>query len=117
MDNEKLSLILNKLLEKTEKGELEWERTAARNTLLNVLGRGTIALSHNIPEKASFGEILEGGSYKIDIRDEHGQIADSVEILKSNEYAGEFEKTAKIFQLARKQVDKTVDRILEELAA
>lgn len=117
IDDQKFNLILDKLLEKTEQGKLQWERTAAKNTFLIVLEDGSISISHTISDKHSFEEMLNGGIYTLNIRDQTGHIAESVEISKSNKNSVAVEKTSKVFQLAKHQVNETVDRILEQLAA
>jgi hypothetical protein len=117
MEKEKVNLALNNLLEKTEQGKLRWERTADKNTFLVVLEEGTISLSHTFPDRANFEQILDGGIYTMNFRDEKGEVIASVAISKSNTYSAEFEKTATIFEMAKKKVNQKVDRILEELAA
>lgn len=121
MENQKFNLILDKLLEKTEEGKLEWEKTANRNTFLVVLEDSSISVSLNFDSVFEFISPIE--IYTFDFRNGNGDIVESIDISNPDvtvKPAREFEKAKKIFALARNQpikVDQTVDRILEQLAA
>ncbi len=109
MDSQKFNLFLDRLLEKTESGQLEWEKTADRNTLLLVLEDSAVSLTK-----------VAGNYYSFDFRNELGDVVETavVSILNGND--DEIEKTGKLYEIARGQTfkfDKTVDRILEQLAA
>ncbi len=120
MDNQKFSLILEKLLERTEEGKLKWKNTANRNTYLVVLEDSSISISRNFIDDEYLGP---DEFYTFDFRNGNGDIVESVDILKfigSDKPTKEFEKAEIIYKIARNQslkVDKIVDRILEQLAA
>ena len=114
MDEQKRNLFLDRLLEKTEKKELDWQTTIKNTTFLVGLKDTAISVTKENDEFYSF-----------DFRDDMGNIVDLVIISKKDFPAKEFEdtefdKAKKIFDLARRQSlkpEQTVDRILEELAA
>ncbi len=121
MDKEKFNLIIEKLLERTEEGKLKWKTTANRNTFLAVLKDNSISVSYDFGPAEEF--IQAEDIYTFDFRNENGEIVESVTVMRHNvggEYIEEFDKAEIIYNLARQQalkVDKTVDRILEQLAA
>ena len=114
MDKQKLSLFLDRLLEKTEAGELEWQTTIGRNTFLVALKDTAISITKRSDDRYSF-----------DCRNYMGDTVESVDVSEIPEAnarfrSGKFEKAGKIYELAKKQslkTDETVDRILEQLAA
>ena len=113
MDNQKFNLFLDRLLKKTEQGKLEWEKTADRDTLLLVLKDSAVSIVHDI-EYVSREKNYRG--YHFDFRNESGDIVESVTVSNKEEY----EKAEKIYNLAQKQspkINKTLDSILEQLAA
>ena len=116
MNNQKFNLVLDRLLDRTIEGKLEWEKTANRNTFLAVLQESTIAISQDFEADAEFPSV----SYTFDFRNENGEIVESIDVFDSVEEREIFEKANQIFDLARQQsstVDKTLDHILEQLAA
>jgi hypothetical protein len=115
MNNQKFDLILDKLLEKTEEGKLEWKTTANEDTLLVVLKDSSVSVSYAFD---SFDGAAE--YYVFDFRNENGETVASITISNSSENRKEFEKAQKIFALARQNSfmnNKVIDRILEQLAA
>lgn len=116
MDKEKLNLILDRLLEKTSEGKLQWETTVSRNTFLVVLQDSSIAISRPfVPENTN-------DYYEFDFRNEAGDIVERVVVSQpeNGESIREFGKAEQIYNLALQQslkTDKTVDRILEQLMA
>jgi hypothetical protein len=109
MDNEKFNLFLRRLLEKTESGQLEWEKTADRDTLLLVLEDSAVSLTK-----------VAGNYFSFDFRNELGDVVENYTVSILKDEKDKIEKTEKLYQLARQQTfkyDKTVDRILEQLAA
>ncbi len=111
MDNQKFKLILDKLLERTEEEKLEWKATANDNTFLVVLQDSSISVSYE------FAELYNLEYYTFNFRNENGETVASVSLKKDEK---EFEKAQKIFNLARQHSfmnNKTVDSILEQLAA
>jgi hypothetical protein len=121
MDKEKFNIILDKLLEKTEGGKLDWETTADKNTFLLILKDSAISASYS-SDSGGFGAIpSEGakGSYIFQFRNENGEIVEYIPVYSLQDKEG-FEKAEKLFNLIKNKlikVDNTVDRILQELAA
>lgn len=116
MDNEKFGLIVGKLLEKTQKGDLEWEKTTDKDTFLTVLKDIAISVKKVTVKNPSFEDVLEP-PYVFDLRNENGDVVDSITVPKSNE--NKYDQAKEIFDLASKQSlknDSIVDRILEQLA-
>ena len=117
MDNQKFNLVLDRILEKTGLGKLEWETTANRNTFLAVLQDSAISITQDYDtydEQFSAGEF-----FTLDFRNENGDIVESIDIYNS-EVGENFEKAKQVFELARQRslkIDKTLDHILEQLAA
>jgi len=113
MDDQKFNLILDKLLERTQEGKIEWKTTANQETFLAVLQDSSISINRG------FGE-YEGVGYSFDFRNENGEVVASVTLLQRTADIKEFEKASKIFDLAQQNSfmnNKTIDRILEQLAA
>lgn len=109
MDNQKFNLFLDRLLEKTEQDKLEWEKTADRNTLLLVLKDSAISMTK-----------VAGSYFSVDFRNDLGDVVDSVTVSILYANNEQLEKVKKLYELARRQTlkfDKTVDHILEQLAA
>lgn len=117
MDNEKFNLVLDKILEKTIQGRLEWETTANENTFLAVLQDSTISITRGYYEfylTPPSGKEL----YIFDFRNENGSIVESIEVSFGEDK--NYEKATRIYDLARQQsstIDKNLDHILEQLAA
>ena len=113
MNKEKFNLFLDKLLEKTEQGQIKWEKTADRTTFLAVFKDNAVALSR----------ILD--NTKLDLlqfafRNEVGDIVDMVSLSNFDGKNEEFKKAEKIYNLAKiqpEQIDQTLDQIIEQLAA
>lgn len=106
--NQKFSLILERLLERTKEGKLEWKSTADKNTFLVVLKDSSISIQGN--------EAYGLGIYEFSFRNEDGEIIQSVRIFHSDE---EFEKAQSLFNSIRRHalnIDQTLDHILEQLA-
>ncbi len=114
MDNQKFNLILDRLLERTKEEKLEWKATSNENTLLTVLTDSSISVNYEANE-------YDGSEYYIfDFRNENGETVASITVTDLKDQEEEFEKAAKIYQLARQNSflnNKVVDRILEQLAA
>lgn len=120
MDKQKFNLILDKLLERTEKGNLEWKTTADRDTFLVILKDDSISINYSFGREPDFDGIINNGFYTFDFRNENGDITNSVEVVNTSATDKEFKEAARIFELARAQAfksDPTADRILEQLAA
>jgi len=118
MDDQKFNLVLDKLLEKTKKGKLEWETTANRNTFLAVLQDSAISINHGYQSANDVFD--ECHLYTFDFRNENGDVVESIAVSDSTENSEKYEKAGQIFELARSQslnIDKTLDYILEQLAA
>lgn len=121
MDNKKFNLFLDRLLEKTEQGKLEWEKTADRNTFLLVLEDSAVSVTYTIDAGVDMnGDTFSIWYYIFDFRNESGEVVESVKVSHKDKKDGSFRKAERIFNLARNQSLKphqTVDRILEQLAA
>jgi len=116
VDYQKSNVFLDRILEKTKKEELEWEKTADPNTFLVVLKDSAVSIRHNAN--------LNKPSYTFDFRDENGDVVESLTISDEGLFKGlaesRLKKAAEIYQLASRQgqkINKTIDRILEQLAA
>ena len=125
MDNQKFNLILDRLLEKTQEGTLEWKATANEDTFLLVLKDSSISISQindHIPNLDEDSRIYPRlyCYYKFDFRNENGETVASVNLTNSEADKKGVEKAEKIFELASQNSflnNKTIDRILEQLAA
>ncbi len=114
MDKQKLDLFLDRLLEKTNAEELEWQTTVSKDTFLVALQDTAISITKKSVDRYSF-----------DFRNDMGDIVESVVVSEAEGAtagfrSGKFDKAGKIFELAKKQslkTNETVDRILEQLAA
>ncbi len=119
MDKQKFYQILDRLLERTKEGKLEWESTVNNDTFLVAL------------EDAAISITKLNNYYSFDFMDAIGHTVDKelisdrdFSIDSFSEFEGDpenpYEKTKRIFDLARNQSlkpEQTVDRILEQLAA
>ena len=114
MDKQKLNLFLDRLLEKTKEGKLEWETTVNKSTFLVGLQDTAISVAK-----------VSDDQYIFDFRNNMGDIVDLVIISKKDfpveEFSeNEYGKAKQIFDLARQQSlkgEQTFERILEQLAA
>ena len=114
MDKQKFNQILEKLLERTEEGKLEWETTVNRDTFLAALKDTAVSLTQ-----------FNDNYYLFGFRNEMGEVIDKFIVAKLEPPAPdvnveELEKARRIFTLAHQQSlkDKQIaDRILEQLAA
>ena len=114
MDNVKFNLILDKLLERTKEGKIQWKTTANQDTLLAVLHDSSISVNRG------FDEFEVGEFYTFDFRNENGETDASISVLEKDSPPDEFKNVRKIYELAQENSftnNKTVDRILEQLAA
>ncbi len=118
MDDQKFNLVLDKLLEKTKEGKLEWETTANRKTFLAVLQDSAISINHSYRDA---NDVFDASSlYTFDFRNADGKVVESIAVFDSTEDNEKYKKASQIFELARSQslnIDKTLDHILEQLAA
>lgn len=117
MDKNKFALLLDKLLEKTEKGKLNWEKTAEKNNFLLALEGSAVSVKSPFDEYSSFEQIIDN-EYIFEFRDETGNVIDSINVDKSGK--NEYLKAEKLFDLVYKELnnsDQIVDNILEQLAA
>jgi hypothetical protein len=110
--NEKFNLILDKLLQRTEEGKVEWKATADKNTLLAILKDSSISI------QSGHDEYEAGEYYVFDFRNENGEIDASFSVTELD--VDNLKKARKVVHLARESSftkNKTIDRILEQLAA
>jgi hypothetical protein len=105
MDNQKLELILDRLIDLGEKGQLNWKKTAIQGVFLLALKDSSISVTK-----------LVDGLVRLEFRDERGTIVEELDV-----YATEYEKYKKVnklFDLARRKAtnaDETIDSILKQL--
>ncbi len=112
LDSLKLESLLKRLLEKTEKGELQWESTASRNTFLVVVKDSAITINR-------LYSATNNNYYEFAFRNEYGDVTDVV-IISKYDNAAQLDKAEKIYDLAQKQsqrINETLDHLLEQLAA
>jgi len=109
MDSDKFELILDRLLQRTEEGKIEWETTADMNTYLLVLKNSAVSMSY----------LPDSHCYIFQFRNENGDVIESVNVHSGTTLL----QAGKIFGLATEglqkieNANKFVDSILEQLAA
>ncbi len=113
MNKQKFDLFLDRLLEKTEQGKINWEKTADRATFLAVFKDNAIALSRMLDNTKL--DLLQFA-----FRNEVGEIVDIVSLSNFDGENEDFKKAEKIYNLAKnqpEQIDLTLDQIIQQLAA
>lgn len=103
MDNQKFEAILDRLIDLSESGQLNWKSTAGSATYLLVLKDSSISISGHSPY------------IFIEFRNEKGVVVEKIVLGSSEKF---YEKADKLFDLARRKAlnaDETIDRILEQL--
>lgn len=106
MDENKFEIIFNSLLERTQKGELNWKSTASPSTYLLVLSGSSISIDFS-----SFG------SLDFEFRNERGETVESVTMFR-NEDEEKFQKATKLYELVRGKAlnsNDTIDKIIKQL--
>jgi len=110
MDEQKIKTIIDRLIELSKKGELNWKTTGDTDTYLLGLKDSSISISR------LFSADL-GNAFELQFRNEKGEIAEKALISGNNSYA---EKAALLFELARSKAlnaNGLIDRILEQLSS
>ena len=108
MDSNKMNLIFDRLLQRTQEEKIEWEKTADVNTYLVVLEDSSISMTY-LPSIDAF---------TFQFRNENGDVVVSVNVDDTVA-----PQAYRIFHLATQRLQKTentnkfVDSILEQLAA
>lgn len=118
MDYKKTNLLVERLIERTKEGKINWESTANPNIYLAVLSDSSISIEPKMVNKSEFIGFNFAPHYVFDLRNENGDVVESIIVTKKN--AEMFQKAEQIYELARDQSlmdDPIVDRILEQLSA
>ena len=116
---EKITNLIDLLLEKTLEGKVSWESTANNETFLSSLGLYGISIRRTVPQTVTRGIAFFGDSrpiYIVSFLDEEGKLFDS-KVENSASSTG-YEKLEELFTLARRSahnVEESLDRLLQEL--
>ncbi len=105
MDDQKLQIILDSLLERTQKEELNWKPTASSGKYLLALNDSSITISNH--------PFLVGISFEF--RNEKGEIVESVEVTPKTSL---HKKAVQLEDLVRRRAlksDEIIDRIIKQL--
>lgn len=105
MNAEKFDLLLNGLINKTQKGELDWKPLEQGDTFTAFLEGSSVSIEN----------VLNSG-FIIYLRKKNNELIDAVTLFED---AAEFDKTNRLFKLIEDNVvvdNKEIDRILEQLA-
>ncbi len=111
MDKDKFNLILNRLLELTEKNQLDWKTTGNPATFLLVLEASSISIN------AFFGS--EDSLINFEFRNERGETVERFPVQLRDDKVF-FEKASKIYQLANNKAlnsDEILNHILKQLSS
>lgn len=103
-----LSRILEGLVQRTDEGRLKWVRSVQDNQFVAAVD----TISVMIVENRGFG----GGSYRLDVFDERGDIVDS--LGRQDTTAEQDRLLGRLFVLARRSamdVDSTLQKLAEAL--
>lgn len=111
MDSQKFQIILGSLLERSEKGELNWKTTGNSDKFLLPLNESSVTVE-------KFESFSGETTYIFYFRNEKGEIVE--ELRKKRETMSDeiFEKSEQLYDLARRKAlnaDETIDRIIEQL--
>lgn len=102
MDDQKIDLILDRLVEQTESGKLNWKTTSDENTYLLALKDSSISLAR-----------IRSTGFICRFRNSNGEAIEEVAVVNG---LPRFQKLKKLFEIIN-GTDKTIDSILEQLAA
>ena len=111
MDNKKFEIILDSLLNRTRKDELNWKTTASTSKFLLVLNDSSIVINSDIP--ILWQEIVE-----FEFKNERGETVENVEV-DSTKNEENYEKASELYDLARRKAlksDDTIDKIIKQLS-
>lgn len=115
MNSDKIITLLTKLQQRTESGDVTWEKTAEENQFQTTLGKYTIRLLE-FPSAEP-----ETYDYFLRLHDEGGALIDSlsdVELHQISPGVGAYKMMGTIFRSARRSatgVDKAIDSIIQGL--
>src|SRR5262245_39802802 len=104
MDKQKLQILLDRLLEGSEKGELNWKATGNPLTFLLTLKDSSISISNEMTE------------FEFTFRNERGEVVERTNVSHMDESF--FKKASNLFHLAMQKAksdDDFIDRIIEQL--
>lgn len=106
MDNQKIDLILDKLIEQTESGKLNWKDTSNEYTYLLTLKDSSISLRK-----------LSAVAFICEFRNSDGEIVESVTNWSSDSNPQPLEQLFNVINRKSLKTEKIIDNILEQLAA
>ena len=102
MDDQKIDLILDRLVEQTESGKLNWKTTSDKDTYLLALRDSSISLAR-----------IHSAGFICRFRNSNGDVIEEVVVVNG---LSRFQKLKKLFDTIN-GTDRTIDSILEQLAA
>ena len=103
MDKQKLQILLDSLLNRSVKGELNWKTTGNPYTYLLTLKDSSISVSK------------ESATVELALRNERGEVIERTEIIWNDEL---HQKASKLFDLSRAKARNEgdlIDRVIEQL--
>ena len=106
MDNQKIDLILDKLIEQTESGKLNWKDTSNEDTYLLTLKDSSISLRKLSPI-----------AFICEFRNANGEIVESVTNWSSDSNPQQLEQLFNVINRKSLRTEKIIDNILEQLVA
>lgn len=104
MDKQKLQMLLDRLLEGSEKRELNWKSTGNPLTFLLTLKDSSISISNEMTH------------FEFTFRNERGEVVERTDVSNMDELF--YKKASNLFHLALKKAtnaDDFIDRIIEQL--
>lgn len=118
---EKISHLIDLLLEKTDEGKVSWESTANSDTFISSLGLYGISIGRRMPESSLTGMsvALYGArptTYVLSFLDDSGETFDSK--VEESRDSDDYEKLEELFTCARRSahnVGESLERLLQEL--
>lgn len=109
MDNKKFEIILDSLLNRTQKGELNWKTTANTSKYLLVLNDSSIVINH---DKGAFGELI----FIFEFKNERGETVEVMEV--KSEHQKHFVIASELYDLAKQKAlnsSDIIDKIIKQL--
>ena len=107
MENQKIDLIIEKLIEQTKSGKLQWKKTSNTYTYLLALKDSSISLTNN-----PFGY-----GFICDFRNSNGEVVESISVIPTEPSYGKIKELFDNINRKHLKTDETIDSILEQLAA
>jgi hypothetical protein len=104
MDSVKFNKILDKLLEQSEEGKIEWKKTASLHTyLLNLEG-------------SSISILYFAGTIIFSFRNENGETVEQKALSSGNPNYPTAQKLYNLIDTKLSRAEQTIDRILKQLS-